>query len=292
MLFRTAIVLVVCAALYPTSSVWGQIRASERGSVSQTIDGTVITVDYARPQMRGRDSVFGRVVRRGDTWTPGANWATTLEISRSIRLNGIAVPAGKYSVWFNTGEGEWKVNLHKNPRLFHTQHPKADEMFLTFEVAPEAEDSALEVLTFDFPRVARDGATLRFRWAWVSLPLEITVQSSRAMVAAKSDAFAPYVGSYEMTMTGEDGKPVMMKAEIMNVKGSLRVVMEGPWGPMTMEFIPTDQPHQFRPAFIDKDQIADVEEGPVIFEMEGGRAVGFRIMGIGEDVWMRGKRKS
>ena len=292
MQFRTAMVLMVCTVVSPTTPVWAQIRASERGSVSQTIDGTVITVDYARPQMRGRDSVFGRVVRRGDTWTPGANWATTLEASRPIQLNGREVPAGKYSVWINTGEGDWKVSLHRNPRLFHTQHPKLDEMFLTFPAIPTIGDSLLEVLTFDFPRVARDGATLRLRWAQVSLPVEIKVQSSRAAIAIEKDAYAPYVGSYEMTMTGEDGKPVAMKAEVINANGALRAVMEGPWGPMTMEFIPTDKPHRFLPAFIDQGQIADVEEVPVIFEMEGGRAVGFKIMGIGDDVWMRGKRKS
>lgn len=292
MAFRTAIVLIVCTVVHPTSSVWSQIRASERGSVSQTIDGTVITVDYARPQMRSRDSVFGRIVRRGETWTPGANWATTLEVSRPIRLNGLEVPAGKYSVWINTGEAEWKVNLHRNPRLFHTQHPKADEMFLTFAATPQTEDSALEVLTFDFPRVARDGATLRFRWARVSLPLEITVQSSRATVAAKADAFAPYLGSYEMTTDGEDGKTLVMKAELINANGSLRAVIDGAWGPMTMEFIPTDRPHYFLPAFVDKGQVVDVEEVPVIFEVENGRATGFKIMGIGDDVWMRGKRKS
>jgi hypothetical protein len=288
---RIAMVLLLSVAMTPDASL-AQIRASERGSVSQTIDGTVITVDYARPQIRGRDSVFGRVVRKGETWTPGANWATTLEASRPIRLNGLEVPAGKYSVWFVTGDGEWKVHLHRTPRLFHTQHPKLDQMFLSVAAAPATAEPPLEVLTFDFPRVGRDGATLRFRWGQVSLPLEIAVQSSRAAIAASEDAFAPYLGSYEMTMEGEDGKTVVMKAELINANGSLRAVIDGAWGPMTMEFVPTDQPHQFRPAFVDKGQIVDVEEVPVIFEMEGGRAVGFKIMGIGDDVWMRGKRKS
>ncbi len=39
-----------------------QIRASERGSLSQTIDGTVISLDYARPQVRGRSPIFGGFV--------------------------------------------------------------------------------------------------------------------------------------------------------------------------------------------------------------------------------------
>ena len=36
-----------------------QIRGSERAVVTQTVDGTTISVDYARPRVRGRDPVFG-----------------------------------------------------------------------------------------------------------------------------------------------------------------------------------------------------------------------------------------
>ena len=60
----------------------------------------MVTINYARPRARGRSPLFGKVVRWGDTWTPGANWATTLEVSREVRLDGHPIPKGKYSVWF------------------------------------------------------------------------------------------------------------------------------------------------------------------------------------------------
>ena len=47
-----------------------QVRASEHGVVSQTVNGTTITIDYSRPVARGRDSLFGRVVHWGEVWTP------------------------------------------------------------------------------------------------------------------------------------------------------------------------------------------------------------------------------
>ena len=40
-----------------------QVKASEPASVSQTVDGTTITVVYSRPQARGRDSLFGGEVK-------------------------------------------------------------------------------------------------------------------------------------------------------------------------------------------------------------------------------------
>lgn len=291
MVLKAAAVFAVGLTLSSLPIASAQIRASERGSVSQTVDGTVITVDYARPQLRGRDSVFGKVVRATHTWTPGANWATTIEVNRPVQLNGREVPAGKYSVWIMAAPGEWTINLHQNPRLFHTQHPKAEEMFLALKVAPQWSEEPVEVLTFDFPRVARDGATLRMRWSTAVLPLEIAVQSSRAAVASRGLELAPYLGSYTVT-TEVEGKTIEMKAELIDSNGSLRAVMDGAWGSFTMEFIPTDKPHQFVPAFMEGGKVVDVEETPVIFDLEASRATGFIVMGIGQNIWMRGKRKS
>ena len=72
-------------------SLAAQIRASERATVSQVVDGTRITVDYSRPRARGRAALFGGEVKWNEVWTPGANDATTLEIDRDTGL--LATPA-------------------------------------------------------------------------------------------------------------------------------------------------------------------------------------------------------
>ena len=71
-----------------------QVMPSERGTVSQTVDGTTITIEYSRPVARGR-TPFPDVVRYGRPWTPGANWATTIEVDKPIHLNGNELPKGK-----------------------------------------------------------------------------------------------------------------------------------------------------------------------------------------------------
>ncbi|HEX9484759.1 MAG TPA: DUF2911 domain-containing protein, partial [Gemmatimonadaceae bacterium] len=65
-----------------------QIRASEPATFTQTIDGTKITMQYSRPRARGRETLFGSsdVVRWNEVWTPGANYATTLEVSKPVKL--------------------------------------------------------------------------------------------------------------------------------------------------------------------------------------------------------------
>ena len=121
--FRHCLVaLGVASFALPNRSV-AQIRASERGAVSQTVDGTVISLDYARPRARGRQRLFGGVVAWKEVWTPGANWATTLEVSRNVQINGQALPKGKYSVWLVVDSaGPWTLVLdprhHRYPPVF------------------------------------------------------------------------------------------------------------------------------------------------------------------------------
>ena len=72
--------------------VRAQIRASELATVSQVIDGTRISIEYSRPRARGRQNVFGGEVKWQEVWTPGANFATTLELSKGLKIDGHAVP--------------------------------------------------------------------------------------------------------------------------------------------------------------------------------------------------------
>jgi hypothetical protein len=94
--------------------------------VAQTVDGTSITVEYARPQARGRNPVFGQVVHWGETWTPGANWATNITVSKDVKVNGGPLPKGSYSVWMIPQQETWTVFFHPTVRLFHTQRPSPD----------------------------------------------------------------------------------------------------------------------------------------------------------------------
>ena len=130
MSFRTQVVTAVLVALAAGSTLpsrtSAQVRGSERGQVSQVSDGTEIVVDYARPLVRDRDPVFGGLVGWGHTWTPGGNEATTFENSKDVTLNGVTVPAGRYSVWMVPSEDNWGICTRpQRPALPHPGAPRA-----------------------------------------------------------------------------------------------------------------------------------------------------------------------
>lgn len=178
------IVLCCCAlVLYaaPAAAQTTAQRKSEHGTLSQELHGTKLTLEYDRPLARGRDSLFGGVVKWDEVWTPGANWATTFEVDKDVQLNGHPVPKGKYSVWMiPRAEGEWTVFLHKKNRVFHTQKPKdSSDDVVRFTVAPQAAEF-FEALTWYIPAITGTVMTLRMQWGETAVPLQITVEASKS----------------------------------------------------------------------------------------------------------------
>lgn len=177
-----------------------QIKASEAASLSQTIDGTVITIEYARPSLRGRSlrgDLFGDQIRWGYVWTPGANSATKITSNRDFHLEGMAIPAGSYSVWMVVDPEEWTLVLDPDAGLWHTQGPsESDDQFRT-AIRPDSVAWSVETLTWSMPTVRNDGATLRMQWGDLAVDLELDVEPT---VEAEMEPYeaAPYLGTWHV----------------------------------------------------------------------------------------------
>ena len=193
--------LAITVALAAPESSPAQIRASELASVSQVIDGTRIVVTYSRPRLRGRSQIFGTgFVRWGETWTPGANWATTFETSRNVTLNGHAVPTGKYSVWMVVRElGDWTLVLDPDWHRFHENRPDSNARQIRFPVHVE-EAPPTEVLTWSMPEIRVNGGTLAMQWSNRRADLDLAVEPSLA-VETPADIAEPYLGRFSFVWT-------------------------------------------------------------------------------------------
>lgn len=188
------------------SALEAQVVASERAMVAQTVDGTRITVDYSRPRLRGRTNVYGGMEKWGTTWTPGADDATAIQLSRPVTLAGLTVPAGRYSVWFVLREKEpWTLVLDPRDSLFHTAHPDSTPAQLRAPIVP-MDVASTEVLTWAFPEVTNRGATLEFRWGTKGVALPILVQQTLPFTVTAQEV-APFLGSYDYEWADTTSQP-------------------------------------------------------------------------------------
>lgn len=259
------IMLAATAAIVPVDTD-AQIRASERGSVRQTLDGTTITLDYARPTARGR-TLFGDLVPFDIVWTPGANWATTLETDKDIQINGVDVAAGSYSVWMTPRDGEaWTLTLNDETEFFHFQKP--DPSLGTYQIEVDAEVGAhMEMLTWSFPSVTGDVALLEMHWGETRTPLQVVVEPTRPVALAVEER-ALYKGSYALEIVPGVGWPTEASMRVTETEsGMLRGWMSFPFHPgdeLEFDMIPAGQ-DRFHAGLYRDGKLFNVERG-VSFE--------------------------
>lgn len=196
-IWRAMTGLIALAVVLP-SDASAQLIPSEKASVSQTIDGTTITVNYSRPRSRGRDSlIYGTMEPWGRAWTPGADDATTIEFNRAVHILGNAIPAGRYSVWMVLRERTpWTIVLEPRANLFHTQHPDSNARQFRAPITPQ-DMAHTEVLTWSFPEVGITGVTLEMRWGLRGVSIPVGIVPTFPLSISAADA-APYVGEYEL----------------------------------------------------------------------------------------------
>jgi hypothetical protein len=145
---------------------------SQRGTVTQMVAFTKISVAYGRPVARGR-ALFGALVPWDSVWHPGADSATRITFSRDVLVEGKPLRAGDYSLWLIPREtGPWTVIFSRAAHVFHKPYPGARFEVLRVEATPE-QVSQMESFAIYFPMVLRDDAVLRLHWGTTAIPLRI-----------------------------------------------------------------------------------------------------------------------
>ena len=303
-LFSPAAVATLAAFL--SLPLDAQIRGSERAVVTQTVDGTTISVEYARPRARGRDPVFGAeggIVDWGHIWTPGADWATTFEFSSDVELNGQPVPQGKYSVWMIAQPDLFEVILDPNHRVFHMARPSPTEEQIRTSAVP-TEGPFAEVLTFSFPLVQSDGADLVFQWGTTQVPMHVSVQSTQTLTV-EAEAAEPYPGVYDVVLLGPPQESIP-PAERWHARSRMELIysdghLTAQWGVggnqadengmLGVMMIPVSD-QVFHPGWLQDGELYETEMDIwVEFVVEGGSAISFQMRdGISDMVFAEGTR--
>jgi hypothetical protein len=218
---NTLVALALVALGVVAAPCLAQGRLSEKGLVSQSVGPTTIAVEYYRPVARGRDNLIGGVVPMGHRWTPGANWATTLEVDHDVTIEGKALPKGKYSLWAEPHPDMWTFELHRTWRRFHLPPPDSSDEQLRFAVRPETGPKT-DVLTFDFPEMGIGTTTLRLRWGTTVVPIHLVMNAPPLKMLTSREERARYVGRYDLNILPFGATPTRkLLVDILDVRDTL-----------------------------------------------------------------------
>lgn len=190
-------------------------RPSQKQSLTQRIGLTDITIEYSRPNAKGRE-IFGGLVPYDKIWRTGANEATTIEFDDYVTIQGQTVPPGKYAVFTKPmSEGVWEVMFNSDWDQWGTgkYDPNKDLLKVTAQVRQM--NDYTETFTINFDNVLGDQAILYLNWANTRVELTVEVNSkSKALeniqkkIKEMENTFGAYntIASYYLRENIDPGK--------------------------------------------------------------------------------------
>jgi len=158
---------------------------NKKAVVGEQIGLTKVVIHYDRPAVKGREGkVWGELVPTGFVdqgfgnskqapWRAGANENTTIEFSGNVKINGQALPAGKYGLFVAYYPDESVVIFSKNSTSWGSYYYSEKEDALRVKVKPQPVDKSVEWLKYEFQNQTENTATVALLWEKLMIPFSI-----------------------------------------------------------------------------------------------------------------------
>ena len=171
-------------------------RVSQKATAMQTVGLTDVTILYNRPGVKGR-TIWGGLVPYDEVWRTGANEATTVTFSNPVKIDGKPLPAGTYSLHTIPGKTAWTVIFNKAAEQWGSYEYDSAKDALRIQVQPKS-GAHQEWMTFSFPEVGNDAATLELSWEKLRIPLRIETDTTTQALSNIREALSGEVKDWEV----------------------------------------------------------------------------------------------
>lgn len=201
-------------------SVHAQIKtppASPGSTLTQVVGLTEVTIEYSRPNKKGRD-IFSSsgLVRLGEKWRTGANKNTMITFADDVKVGGKEVKKGSYALYTTPGTNSWNIYLYTDtenwglPETWDVSKEAAN-----FSVTPTKLPFSVETMMININDIKSSSANIELVWddVMVKIPLEVNTNKAvdaayERMVAGPSPRDYYNLGSYYHE-TGRDLKKAL-----------------------------------------------------------------------------------
>lgn len=160
------IVLVALAGVSRAERGDDTNRKSKNGELRGSIGSVEVTLEYGRPNVKDR-KIWGGLVPYDRVWRSGADEATTISFDRDVKIEGEALPAGRYAFFTVPRMESWTLVFNNTPDQWGAFSYDETEDALRVDVTPVSEDHA-ETLTFTI-----EGNDVVLRWEKLAVAFSI-----------------------------------------------------------------------------------------------------------------------
>jgi len=165
--------IAVLAVASVASVAFAQRYTSPPATVTTTIAGKQVKVEYYQPSMHGR-KIFGELVPFDKIWATGANVTTSITTDVPLQFGSLKLAKGGYSIWSIPRKNEWTIVVNNETGSFHLSHDSSHDIG-QFNVTPRTISETVEMLTINLIATGGDKGNMRIRWENTEVPIEFTV---------------------------------------------------------------------------------------------------------------------
>ena len=181
----TSMGVLICVGSFLSQGLFAQELEyplpSPNSSVMQIVGITEVVVDYSSPGVKGR-TIWGELVPFNEVWRTGANAATEISFSTTVKINGKDLAAGTYSLFTLPGEKEWSVMFNSRTEISGTDYkPEADT--LKVNVKPQSGEFR-ERMVFLIENNTNKTADIVLHWEKLRIVLKMEVNTDELVMEA------------------------------------------------------------------------------------------------------------
>jgi hypothetical protein len=156
----------ICCVVLALCAVVPLQAQGNRGKAELKSGAAVITIDYGRPALKGRDMLSQLKV--GEPWRMGMNQVTVLNTSVDLTFGSVKVPKGTYSLWLVKNEGDkFQLVFNSQTGQWGTEHDASKDLFKV-PLTKTNVSAPVETFTVDL-RESPKGGALDLTWGTAKL---------------------------------------------------------------------------------------------------------------------------
>ena len=162
----------------PHRNVPLQGRKSPLDSLTFRVGDQTVKVCYGRPSSRGRVMLGGADIPYGKLWRTGANEPTIFFAPAPLKVGGISVKPGVYSLYTVPGAREWEIIVNRSISQWgeesnYTPEVKAQEIGRA-KIKAQSAGSPLETFTIRAEPGNAKSASLVLEWEKTRINIPVT----------------------------------------------------------------------------------------------------------------------
>lgn len=165
--------------------------------IEQAVGLSNVTLEYSRPQMKGR-KIFGGLVPYNKLWRTGANANTKITFSDDVVIGGKTLKAGDYAIYTKPSADNWEVIFYTDANNGGTPEVWDDsKVAVTVKSQVIPMPMNIDTFTMSFDDLTGDSVNLGILWERVYVGVPIKFGTDKAVLASIDGVMSgPGAGDY------------------------------------------------------------------------------------------------